>query len=421
MVAGAALCLLVTVLPFAVQAQKLALSKAEVMQMLKSGEAPQQIGALARDYGISFEVTEETASELREAGANEDLIKALRDLASKPPTSPAPSPPASEPAKPPVLIIESTPGGAQVYVDDEPVGKTSAEGRLKLTQLSPSEHRVRVSHDGSRDHEQKLQLAAGETVRLVVKLEPSPVTAPVSPVLGTSASPGGTARPGTSVAFLGLRVGLTEANSLGGVPITEVEKDSPAERAGLRPGFRILAVDGQSVSSPQEVVQAVRAHRPGENAEIVFDNGSALSKVSVQLGGRALEEIEPLTPATPAGGAASGFPRYAVVHNDGSPGRWCSGVMAVGDGKIVYRSTNGEHSVSLLLSEVREIRKESKYFRSPKGFHIRMADGSNYNFVAVRDGKLTEPDELLEVIEKARGTGEEQAPREEQKPKLRKK
>jgi len=141
-VAGAALCLLVTVLPFAVQAQKLALSKAEVVQMLKSGEAPQQIGALARDYGISFEVTEETASELREAGANEDLIKALRDLASKPPTSPAPSPPASEPAKPPVLIIESTPGGAQVYVDDEPVGKTSAEGRLKLTQLSPSEHRV---------------------------------------------------------------------------------------------------------------------------------------------------------------------------------------------------------------------------------------------------------------------------------------
>ena len=47
LVAAAALYLLVAILPGAVQAQKLALAKAEVLQMLKGGEAPQQIEALA--------------------------------------------------------------------------------------------------------------------------------------------------------------------------------------------------------------------------------------------------------------------------------------------------------------------------------------------------------------------------------------
>lgn len=406
-----ALNLLVMALPVAAGAQKLALSEGEVLQMLKSGESSKQIEALARDYGISFEITEETARELRRAGASEDLIKVLRELAPKPPAPPAPVVPAPEPPKPPVLFIESAPGGAQVYVDDEPVGKTSAEGRLKLTQLSPAEHRVRISHEGQRDHEQKLLLAAGETVRLVIRLEPLPVAPPVQPVPGPgSVTPGGTARRGASVAFLGLKAGPAEANGLGGVPIVEVQAGSAADRVGLRAGYRLLAVDGQSVSSPQDVVQAIRARRPGENAEIVFDNGTALSKVVVQLGGVPSEVLEPPAP-TPA----PDLPHFTVAHNHSSAMSWCYGVMTVGDGKIVYRSTNRDHSFSFPLSDVREVRKNPRYISSMKGFHIRMTDGSNYNFALLRNGKWTEPYELFEAIERVRGTGEGPgpAPREE--------
>lgn len=49
----------------------------------------------------------------------------------------------------------------------------------------------------------------------------------------------------------------------GGLPIVlrEVTPDSPAAKAGLRPGDRILAMNGQPIKSAEEVSQFVRAHK----------------------------------------------------------------------------------------------------------------------------------------------------------------
>jgi hypothetical protein len=172
------------------------LAKEEIVALLK-GEVPSaRIADLARERGITFVLTRETETQLRQAGATEDLVKALRQAPRRAP-APAPSPPSPastvRPAAP-VLVIEAKPGGVQVYVDDELVGTTSREGRLRLSQLTPGEHRVRLALAGRQDYEEKIDLSAGETTRLLANLAPLQ-TPPAQPAGATGTEPG--ASPGT--------------------------------------------------------------------------------------------------------------------------------------------------------------------------------------------------------------------------------
>lgn len=127
----------------------------DVVQLLKGSVSAKRVAELAQNRGIDFQITPEVEGELREAGATDELLATLRRLAPKTAT----------------LVIESSPGGAHVYVDDEPVGTTSAEGRLKLTTLSPAQHRVRLSLDGYKDDSKDVALAAGAVLELKVTLE----------------------------------------------------------------------------------------------------------------------------------------------------------------------------------------------------------------------------------------------------------
>ncbi len=77
-------------------------------------------------------------------------------------------------------MIESSPGQSEVYVDDEPVGTTSQQGRLKLTRLAVGDHRVRISLSGYRDHEETVTLRAGEATTVAATLQP-PAAPPVNP------------------------------------------------------------------------------------------------------------------------------------------------------------------------------------------------------------------------------------------------
>ena len=147
------------------------LSPNEIIQLLESGVTSARVEELAQQYGISFEPTADIEAQLRDAGATERLLSVLREMKPKVPEDEKVKPVAAEPA---VLIIEATPGGAQVYLDDEPVGRTSSRGRLKLSSLASGEHEVRIALDGYQDHEEKLDLPAQQTLRLVVKLQASP-------------------------------------------------------------------------------------------------------------------------------------------------------------------------------------------------------------------------------------------------------
>jgi hypothetical protein len=67
------------------------------------------------------------------------------------------------------LVVHSTPGGAQVYVDDQPMGTTSSEGKLRLP-LKRGPHTVRLTLLGYVDWEGTTTLTAGRSVTVEAAL-----------------------------------------------------------------------------------------------------------------------------------------------------------------------------------------------------------------------------------------------------------
>ena len=142
----------------AAQQKRKPLSEAEVIDLLKNDVPSERVASLVRQYGISFEMNDQTESALLVAGATDELLAALREASPKP-------------ATPPTLMIEATPGGAQVFVDDELMARTSPEGRLKISTLTAGQHNVRISLDGYRDYEQSVTLVAGQIAKASTTLQ----------------------------------------------------------------------------------------------------------------------------------------------------------------------------------------------------------------------------------------------------------
>ena len=69
-----------------------------------------------------------------------------------------------------------------------------------------------------------------------------------------------------------------------GADISEVTGDSPAERAGLLAGDRIVAVDGEQVTDGIALIVAIRAHQPGERVDFTIVRDGAQQQVEVALG-----------------------------------------------------------------------------------------------------------------------------------------
>lgn len=90
------------------------------------------------------------------------------------PNAPAPvvqTPPAPEPPKTATLQIEAQPGGAEFYIDDEFKGSTSGEGKIKVSGLSPGEHRLRLSRKDYQEWTKTLTLEPGENRTIEAHLE----------------------------------------------------------------------------------------------------------------------------------------------------------------------------------------------------------------------------------------------------------
>ena len=72
-------------------------------------------------------------------------------------------------------------------------------------------------------------------------------------------------------AMLGLRLGKpTGGVDSPGVPIAEVYKDSPADRAGLKSGDVLISLDGRWTTSVTDVFDAAGDVKPGRDAAVVI-------------------------------------------------------------------------------------------------------------------------------------------------------
>lgn len=93
------------------------------------------------------------------------------------------------------------------------------------------------------------------------------------------------ARQDEGTAWLGVRI----SDEDGGVTVTEVLKDSPADDAGLKVGDVIAALDDVRVDSAQGLVDAIQAHQPGDEVVLTVESGDETRDVPVTLGERPAE------------------------------------------------------------------------------------------------------------------------------------
>jgi len=112
------------------------------------------------------------------------------------PASPTVIPP-TPPAKPAEIVIQTSPS-AEVYVDEQFVGRASPQGRLAVPNPRPGDHALRVALAGKQDYQQQVKVTAGETSNVraaLADIENSKPKLPVEmPRRGVSAPAAGTGR-----------------------------------------------------------------------------------------------------------------------------------------------------------------------------------------------------------------------------------
>ena len=84
--------------------------------------------------------------------------------------------------------------------------------------------------------------------------------------------------------FLGVRLLRSASPESVGVLVADVVAGSPAESAGIRPGDRILAIDGEEVHAPEALTQLVRSGRPGDEIELTLFRAGEIFAVQAVVG-----------------------------------------------------------------------------------------------------------------------------------------
>jgi PEGA domain-containing protein/PDZ domain-containing protein len=370
------------------QTSRKPLSKQEVIELLTTDLPSSQVEAAARQFGISFQVTAAVEGELRDAGATDALMKTLKELAPKTEVKSEAEAAASPPAAaPPVLLIQSNPGGAQVFIDDEPLATTSPEGRLKLTRLAPGSHTVRLALAGYQDFEQQVSLADGQTASVQANFQPAK---PAEPAAAASSGAHGT------LAFVYRKAPEGQE----GVLVLAVVPGGPAEQIGLLPGYLVTSIAGHELAALPDVANALSGHPPGDQVEVIYNNGAATLKRRAVLA---------------APNTLAKLPHFRVVHDHGPPTpNYCEGEMLIVGKTILYEGrdatspsgpSSAVHHFDIQTSHIVEVRKNSVYMSAQGAFHIRTKKGLNLNFILVGPaGKYLPPEPVLSAIAQSMAT-----------------
>ena len=71
-----------------------------------------------------------------------------------------------------------------------------------------------------------------------------------------------------------------------GAFITEIAPGSPADKAGIEPGDVIVGVDGQEITTAQELIQAIHSSQIGQRVKITFWRGNIKNTTNATLAER---------------------------------------------------------------------------------------------------------------------------------------
>ena len=81
-------------------------------------------------------------------------------------------------------------------------------------------------------------------------------------------------------------LGITIGNSSSGAQVSAVKANSPAAAAGLKAGDVITAIDGEAVTSADDLTAKISAHQPGDKVTISVSRNGSTQKLVVTLGTR---------------------------------------------------------------------------------------------------------------------------------------
>jgi len=79
-------------------------------------------------------------------------------------------------------------------------------------------------------------------------------------------------------------IGVSIADGENGVTVQEVMPNSPAASAGIQADDVIMELEGASLATAQELIDALRAYKPGDAVELALKRGEENLTLSVELG-----------------------------------------------------------------------------------------------------------------------------------------
>ena len=74
------------------------------------------------------------------------------------------------------------------------------------------------------------------------------------------------------------------ATVIGGARVTVVEKDSPADKAGLKADDIITAVGSTKLTTQTALADAIKTYKPGDKVDLAITRGSQTLTITVTLG-----------------------------------------------------------------------------------------------------------------------------------------
>jgi len=143
------------------------LTKEQVLQLVAGHVPSQRAATLVKQHGINFLPDERYLATLRLAGADDTLIAAVRE-ASKTLTA--------------ELVVTTSPN-AEVYLDGELQGRANAQGELAL-KAKLGTHALKVTLAGKKDFEQSVTLASVQAAKIEARLVDAPGSIRVQTLAG---------------------------------------------------------------------------------------------------------------------------------------------------------------------------------------------------------------------------------------------
>jgi hypothetical protein len=144
------------------------LTREQVLQLVAGHLPSQRAVMLVKQRGIDFLIDDDYLQTLRVAGADDEVIAALREASADAMAE---------------LVVTTSPN-AEVYLDGDLQGRAGAQGELTVHKVKPGAHALKVSLPGKKDFEQNITVAGGVVNKLAAALNDLPGRIAVSAPAG---------------------------------------------------------------------------------------------------------------------------------------------------------------------------------------------------------------------------------------------